>query len=150
MHAAQDDLVVWGSLPGSEGPGGEGSAGMKVPRLDRRLAVRRELPVLLGKDGHLPVSLPQHADEHCPERLILLAVDQQLGEGATLRVAPDLSDPVDPVGVGEHQDVDSLGARSRGNHPENGGTPGEEGSASGVPIPVLSRVRRLRTGAPGP
>jgi hypothetical protein len=28
--------------------------------------------------------------------------------------------------------------------------PGEEGSASGVPVPVPSRVRRLRTGAPGP
>ena len=28
--------------------------------------------------------------------------------------------------------------------------PGEEGSASGVPVPVLSRVRRQRTGAPGP
>jgi hypothetical protein len=28
--------------------------------------------------------------------------------------------------------------------------PGEEGSASGVPVPVPSPVRRLRTGAPGP
>jgi hypothetical protein len=29
--------------------------------------------------------LPQHPDEHCPERPVLLAVDQQVGEGAALR-----------------------------------------------------------------
>jgi hypothetical protein len=29
--------------------------------------------------------LPQHADEHGPKRSILLAVDQQLGEGAARR-----------------------------------------------------------------
>ena len=43
--------------------------------------------------GTLPLSLlaglPQHPDEHRPKRPILLAVDQELGEGATLRVAPD-------------------------------------------------------------
>jgi hypothetical protein len=37
--------------------------------------------------GVVSVSLPQHPDEHRPERPVLLAVDQQLGEGATLRVA---------------------------------------------------------------
>jgi hypothetical protein len=38
--------------------------------------------------------LPQHADEHRPQRPVLLAVDQ-LGEGASLRVAAELSDQVD-------------------------------------------------------
>ena len=47
------------------------------------------------------------------QRPILLAVDQQLGEGAALRVAPELSDPVGPLEVGEHQDVEQLGAASR-------------------------------------
>jgi hypothetical protein len=35
-----------------------------------------------------PPHVPQHADEHRSERPVLLAVDQQLGEGAALRVAP--------------------------------------------------------------
>ena len=60
----------------------------------------------------LALSLPQHAYEHRPERPILLAVDQQLGEGATLRVAPELSDPVGLLEVGEHEDVEELGAGS--------------------------------------
>ena len=43
----------------------------------------------------------------------LLAVDQQLGEGATLRVAPELSDPVGSLEVGEHEDVEQLGGDQR-------------------------------------
>jgi hypothetical protein len=54
----------------------------------------------------------QHADEHRPKRPILLAVDQQLGEGATLRVAPELTDPVGSLEVGEHEDVEEFGAGS--------------------------------------
>ena len=50
--------------------------------------------------------------EHRPQRPVLLAVDQQLGEGATLRVAPELAAPVGPLEVGEHQDVEQLGAGS--------------------------------------
>ena len=42
------------------------------------------------------VSLPQHPDQHRPRRPILLAVDQELGEGAALGVAPELADPVTP------------------------------------------------------
>jgi hypothetical protein len=41
------------------------------------------------------------------------AVDQQLGEGAALRVPPELSDPVGALEVGEHQDVEELVAGSR-------------------------------------
>jgi len=60
----------------------------------------------------LAVGLPQHPDEHRPERPILLAVDEEFGEGAALRVAPELTDPVGPLEVGEHQDVEQLGAGS--------------------------------------
>jgi hypothetical protein len=49
----------------------------------------------------------------CPERLVLLAVDQQLGEGVSLRVALELADLVGPLEVGEHEDVEQLGVRSR-------------------------------------
>jgi hypothetical protein len=57
-----------------------------------RLAVRRGSPV----------GLPQRPDEHRPKRPILLAVDQELCEGATLGTAPELadSDPPGPVEVG--------------------------------------------------
>jgi hypothetical protein len=61
----------------------------------------------------LAFSLPEHADEHSPKDAILLAVDQELGESATLRVAPELSDSVGPLEVGKHQDVEWLGAASR-------------------------------------
>jgi hypothetical protein len=56
--------------------------------------------------------LTQHPDEHGPERPVLLAVDQQLGEGATLRVAPELSDPVGSLEVRESQDVEEFSAGS--------------------------------------
>ena len=55
------------------------------------------------------LQLPQHPDEYRPERPILLAVDQQFGEGAALRVGPELPDPFDPLEVGEHQDAEELG-----------------------------------------
>jgi hypothetical protein len=42
-----------------------------------------------------------------------LAADQELGEGAALRVAPELSDPVRSVEVGEAKDVDEFGASRR-------------------------------------
>jgi hypothetical protein len=51
--------------------------------------------------------LHQHPDEHRPQHPVLLAVDQELGEGATLRVASELADPVRSLEVREHEDVDS-------------------------------------------
>jgi hypothetical protein len=60
-----------------------------------------------------PRILTQHADKHRPECPVLLAVDQQFGEGAALRVAPELSVPVGPLEVREHKDVEQLGAGSR-------------------------------------
>ena len=62
----------------------------------------RELGSLLAAD-----------DEHSPERPVLLAVDQQLDKSAGLRVAPELADLVGPLEVGEHQDVEQIGAGSR-------------------------------------
>jgi hypothetical protein len=47
-----------------------------------------------------------------PQRPILLAVDQEFGQGATLRVAPELTDPVGSLEVGQHEDVEQLGAWS--------------------------------------
>jgi hypothetical protein len=61
--------------------------------------------VLEVGDQLLAVGLPQHPDEHRPEYPVLLAVDQQLGEGAAFRVAPELSDPVGPVEVRKTEDV---------------------------------------------
>ena len=43
-----------------------------------------------------------------PGRLLSLS----FGEGAALWLAPELSDPVSPVKVGEHEDVEQLGAGS--------------------------------------
>jgi hypothetical protein len=54
-----------------------------------------------------------HPDEHRPECPVFFAVDQELGEGATLRVAPELANPVGPLEVGEHEDVEEFGAGSR-------------------------------------
>jgi hypothetical protein len=70
---------------------------------------------LLGRIRPLPLS--QHPDEHGAQRPVLLAVDQQLGEGLALRVAPELSDPVGSLEVGEREDVEQLGVDRRGTTP---------------------------------
>jgi hypothetical protein len=62
-----------------------------------RLAAWRRLSMRLG----VPLALAKHPDQRRSEDPILLAVDEELGEGATLRVAPELSDPVGPLEVGE-------------------------------------------------
>ena len=51
-------------------------------------------------------------DHPRPERPILLAVDQELGEGAGFRVTPKLADPVGSLEDGEHEDVEQFGAGS--------------------------------------
>ena len=45
------------------------------------------------------IGLPQHPDEHRSDCPVLLAVDQELGEGAALRVAPELGDRLGLVGL---------------------------------------------------
>jgi hypothetical protein len=82
------------------------------------------------------MGLPQHPDEHRPERPVLLAVDQELGEGAALWVTPELSDPVCPLEVGEHEDMEELGTRS--------GTQGLQAFAKPALTLVGSHDRRLR------
>jgi hypothetical protein len=54
------------------------------------------------------------------EYLVFLAVDQQLVQVATLRVVPELADPLGALDTGEHEDVEQLGAGSR---PERRGEP---------------------------
>jgi hypothetical protein len=76
------------------------------------------------------VPLPQHPDEHRSQRPVLLAVDQELGEGAALRVSPELSDPLGAFEVGGHEDVEQLGAAS--------GAEGVEALPDGVLIDPLS------------
>jgi hypothetical protein len=66
------------------------------------------------------VRLPQHADKHRPKDPIFLAVDEELGEGTALWVAPELSDPVGALEVREHQDVEQLGAGSGTARPSPG------------------------------
>ena len=51
---------------------------------------------------------PQHTDQHRPQRPVLLATDEELGEGPGL--PPEGADRVGSVEVGEAQDVDELGA----------------------------------------
>jgi hypothetical protein len=88
-----------------------------------------------------PVPLPQHPDQHGPKRPILLAVDQQLGEGPRLRVPPELSDPVGALEVGEHEDVEQFGAGS--------GTEGVEARLESVLQFVRSHSRKSRMVAIG-
>jgi hypothetical protein len=68
---------------------------------------------------YLPFLSRNIPTRHRPENPVLLAVDQQLGEGAALGVAPELADPVGPLEVGEHEDVEQLGAGSRTEGVEN-------------------------------
>ena len=68
--------------PHGESPLSRSSAGVLTHRRLAQCAVS------------VPLSLPQHPNQHRAKRLVLLAVDQELGERAALGVAPELSDPV--------------------------------------------------------
>jgi hypothetical protein len=64
---------------------------------------RLRLHRLVGRESAaegLTVSLPQHRDQHRPERPVLLIADQELGERAALRVAPELADPLGALEIG--------------------------------------------------
>jgi hypothetical protein len=52
----------------------------------------------------------QESEDHRPRRIVLVQVDQQLAEGPSLRVPPELAYPVGPVEVGEAQDMVEFGA----------------------------------------
>ena len=45
--------------------------------------------MMMARAGTSMVRVPQHPDQHRPERPILLAVNKELGEDPTLRVLPD-------------------------------------------------------------
>jgi hypothetical protein len=92
-HSALEEHIRRNSCHTDSGPLGHDFTRELV--LCRRLAVRRGLPTRLAS----PFGLPEHPDEHRPKRPVLLAVDQELGEGTALRVAPELSDPVGAVEV---------------------------------------------------
>jgi hypothetical protein len=68
-----------------------------------------------GRPRRLPSSLHllEQAADHGLGVLVLLEVDQQLGEGAAFWVSSELSDPVGSLEVGKHQDVEKLGTGSR-------------------------------------
>jgi len=51
--------------------------------------------------------------QHRPERPVLLAVDQELGEDVGLEVPPVAADPVGAVEVREREDLETLGTRSK-------------------------------------
>ena len=55
-------------------------------------------------------------DEHRPERPVFLAVDRQLGEGAT-RLVPEPSRSALSLEVGQHDDVEQFGAGSGAERP---------------------------------
>jgi hypothetical protein len=66
----------------------------------RRRTHRGQSPVCLDHEALNSTGAPPPAGE------ILLAIDQELGESATLRIAPELSDPVGSLEVGGHEDVE--------------------------------------------
>lgn len=61
----------------------------------------------------LASGLPQHPDQTSPAASGPLAIDQELGEGASLRVTPGLPDPFGALEVREHEDVKLFVAGSR-------------------------------------
>ena len=77
-----------------------------------------------------------------PEDPILLAVDQDLREVAALRIAPELTDPVGPLEVGEHEDVEQVGAESRSEGVSAGSEPALELVGPRGSGPIASAPRR--------
>jgi hypothetical protein len=56
-------------------------------------------------------TLPQHPDEHRPERPVLLAVNQEFGEGRGSPGSSRTRRSYRPARSREHEDVEQLGAR---------------------------------------
>jgi hypothetical protein len=58
--------------------------------------------------GSTPLHLGQEPEQDGPRRLVLLEVDQQLSEGARLRVTQELADPLGAVEIWEAEDVEEF------------------------------------------
>jgi hypothetical protein len=63
--------------------------------------------------GHPSGRLAAHPDEHRPKGPVLLAVDQELGEGPRRGIPPLGADGVGPVEIRQHEYVEQLGAGIR-------------------------------------
>lgn len=64
--------------------------------------------------GPLAVGLPQHPDQHRPERPIILAVDQRWAKSYGSAGPPELADSLDPADVGRMR-TSSSSARGAGS-----------------------------------
>jgi hypothetical protein len=73
--------------PLAKGPTPSGGSTLPSFHIHALPCWRRDQPFLHSSARSPPV-LKQHADQHRPERPVLLAVDQQFSEGPALRIAP--------------------------------------------------------------
>ena len=74
---------------------------------------RSAYPQTIGSMRGQRPAQPPAASRRAPREMVLLAVDQELGERAALGIAPELSDPVGSLEVRQHEDVERLGPGSR-------------------------------------
>jgi hypothetical protein len=90
----------------------------------------------------LLLHLRQHADEHRPERPILLAVDKQLGERSGLRVSVEGADPVGSWEAGETQDAEDLRFPGTGHRTDlSDGLPGQRVAALVCQTTLVRSIR---------
>ena len=93
----------------------------------------------------LPAGHP-HSDEPRSEYAVFLAVDEELREGAALRVAPELSDPVGAAEVGEPSGNEAArrGERDQGHRAVHVGAarPGSRSTGSEVTLLPTSSTGR--------
>jgi hypothetical protein len=76
--------------------------------------------------GRLPaIGFSEHANEHRPKGPVLLAVDQELGEGAGGGVPPVRANPLGAVEGRVHQDAEQPGAWSAAQASRRLGPPSE-------------------------
>jgi hypothetical protein len=98
-------------------------------------------------------SISRNCRQHRPERVVLLAVDQELREGASRRVPPVRADPFRPLEVREHEDAEPTRVLGRDGGDEAmvwmSSTPKCDRSATTAPVPVFlpDSISALR--APG-
>jgi hypothetical protein len=82
---------------------------------------------VIGGSTPACLSFSQHAYQHRPKGPALLAVDQELGEGAGGRVPPVRANPLGAVEGRVHQDAQQPGARAPGVETARGRRPRSSG-----------------------